>query len=244
MRLFGPLEDTLIADRRGRQCAAKQFVAALFIRFEGGGVLIGHDATISALNALTRTPFLELPDVDHASHQFAESERSAMILAAALIEDTLTRALSKLMPGIRTRQDRKAMFEANAPLQSFSAKITMAVALGIIDKDLQKKIDIIRCMRNAAAHAAAPMTYDRVEVRNAIALLFGQDRADEVATWGRVLIRITHSAVCAQIGNFVLTGNPYENFDQVFMMGQSAHAKNPGWPDTPPPQSPQDHHPS
>lgn len=146
-----------------------------------------------------------------------------MILTAALVEENLTRSLLRLMPGIKTRQEHKQLFEAEAPLQGFSAKIKIAKAIGVIDVSLAKKMDIIRSIRNAAAHAPSPMTYDCIEVRNGVALLFGQARADEVSQWSRVLMRVVHSAVCAEIGQYLLHKRPMDDFNIVFSMGQDAH---------------------
>lgn len=59
------------------------------------------------------------------------------------------------------------MFKGDAPLASFSARIRMAYALGIISKEMRADLDAIRDIRNVFAHAQKHITFDTHAVRSA-----------------------------------------------------------------------------
>ena len=92
---------------------------------------------------------------------YQESDRGAAILSATSVEDHLEWAIMQKM---RQLWDDEAahsdMFGSSGTNSTFSAKILLAYALGIIDKDAREQIDLIREVRNCCAHARLPVSFD------------------------------------------------------------------------------------
>jgi hypothetical protein len=80
-----------------------------------------------------------------------ESDRAAVILIAAVIDEKLTTILkSKLIP-VPTSDDN--FFDGvNAPISTFSSKIDLSFRLGLISAKLCRDIHLIRKIRNFFAH--------------------------------------------------------------------------------------------
>lgn len=80
-----------------------------------------------------------------------ETDRAAVILVAAIIDETLNAILkSKLIPLPSASDD---LFDGpNAPISTFSSKIDLAYRLGLISNKLCRDIHLIRKIRNSFAH--------------------------------------------------------------------------------------------
>jgi DNA-binding MltR family transcriptional regulator len=102
-----------------------------------------------------------------------ESDRGCVILGAAL----LTEALETLIRSVcrDTPKDIKStidpLFQGYAPLATFSARIQMAFALGILPRSLRDKIEIVRRMRNDFAHQWGPIDFNDPRCANRLNLL-------------------------------------------------------------------------
>jgi hypothetical protein len=81
-----------------------------------------------------------------------------------LVEQVILERLIKLS------SDRKdaIFYRMGAPLSSFSAKIEMAYALGIIANELRLTLHLIREIRNKFAHEIEALTFDHHEVAELI----------------------------------------------------------------------------
>ena len=87
-----------------------------------------------------------------------ESDRGCALVAAAYLENELT----ELLDGFFVDQAQKArdsLFDFNGPAGTFSAKIKLAYALGLISTDIQKSLDLVRGLRNEFAHLHEPLTF-------------------------------------------------------------------------------------
>lgn len=94
------------------------------------------------------------------------SDRAAAIVEATQLDARLKSAiLTKMVP--LTKGEEGALFKGDAPLASFSARIRMAYALGIISKDMRSDLDAIRDIRNVFAHAQKHITFETDAVRSA-----------------------------------------------------------------------------
>lgn len=80
-----------------------------------------------------------------------EGERAAVVLGAARLDVALERLLKKLMHHHPGGSDN--LFEPDRPLGSFSAKIALAYRLGVIDRNFEHALQMIRKIRNAFAHS-------------------------------------------------------------------------------------------
>jgi len=90
-----------------------------------------------------------------------ETDRGAVILATTAFEDELQRALLAVFQPLNSTE-KGELFGFDAPLRSFSAKIRIAYALGILDKPRKRIAEVARVMRNTCAHAGqATSFYDK-----------------------------------------------------------------------------------
>lgn len=65
-----------------------------------------------------------------------ESDRSSAILAASFLEEILEKAIKSFLI---EDQFADTLFRGHSPLSTFSAKIDVAYALGLITKDMKKQ---------------------------------------------------------------------------------------------------------
>jgi mannitol operon repressor len=87
----------------------------------------------------------------------SETDRGAALVGAALIDERLERLLSAHLAIEDLAND---LVRGNdAPLGTFSARIKMAYALGLITELEFQESNIIRRIRNEFAHAAHGMTF-------------------------------------------------------------------------------------
>lgn len=142
-----------------------------------------------------------------------ESDRGAIILAATHVEDVLELQIVNRLPVLAEDETaRKKMFEHDGILSSFSKKIEMAYAMGIVDKAYRKKIDLIREIRNACAHARFPLSMEKQVLQDACKALL-------TATWDNLpnyepsTLRNAFLLECTFIGHFILTGEKIESHE-------------------------------
>ena len=87
------------------------------------------------------------------------SDRSAAIIGAAFVEDSLQCALESRMR--LDEQTFNALFNGpNSSLGSFSSKISLGFALGLYGPLLKKDLNWIREIRNEFAHSMKPITFE------------------------------------------------------------------------------------
>jgi DNA-binding MltR family transcriptional regulator len=95
---------------------------------------------------------------------FSESDRGAVLVAAALLDD----ALEDLVRSVMSNQPdvvKKAVDPLlKSPIRSFWAKTQLAYALQLIDSDLYDALNDIRGLRNAFAHRTAPASLSDTQV--------------------------------------------------------------------------------
>lgn len=87
-----------------------------------------------------------------------ESDRGCALFAAAYLDKALSDLLYLSL--VADKQIEKDLFEGNAPLSSFSARIKLAFYLGKISKECRKDLDTIRGIRNEFAHHAQIISFD------------------------------------------------------------------------------------
>ena len=97
------------------------------------------------------------------AHYEGESDRAVVLLASSYLDAILERLLSKcLVPCKRT----KALFSGYAPLATFSARIDIAFAVGVIPNHLARDLHIIRKLRNLCAHKADKLEFSSEEIKD------------------------------------------------------------------------------
>lgn len=93
----------------------------------------------------------QLADFEEFVGQFrAESDRAAVILGAAKLDYLLFQLVDRaLVPNYSKDDD---LLDDNRPLSSFSARISLAYRLGMIDASFAKALHLVRKIRNEFAH--------------------------------------------------------------------------------------------
>jgi hypothetical protein len=82
-------------------------------------------------------------------------DRAAGIILGSLVETYLQELLLVYLPNAGP----EIFSQPNGPLTDFYAKSHLAFAMGIIPKALLKDIEVVRRVRNALAHALAPVRF-------------------------------------------------------------------------------------
>jgi hypothetical protein len=153
-----------------------------------------------------------------------ESDRGAIILASTTIEDVLEVKITERLPTlIHDDAARKKMFENDGTLATFSKKIEMAYALGIIDNDYRKKIDLIREIRNACAHARFPLSLEKKELQDACKALY-HDMWAGLVDHKPITLRHAYVGKCSFIGHYILTGEKIEGDEAQMRHFAKLHA--------------------
>ena len=98
----------------------------------------------------------------------SQTDRGTAVVAAALLEELLQHAVLDRLIELSSER-REALFDRNgAPLSTFSAKIEMSFALGVINNDARLALHVIRDIRNIFAHSIDPISFDDPEVASII----------------------------------------------------------------------------
>lgn len=87
----------------------------------------------------------------------------AMVVAAALDQLLEEALITKLVHANRKTRDK--LFGEYGALQTFSAKIDLSFALGVVDRKAYTYLTIIRKVRNCFAHADGFLDFDAPTVR-------------------------------------------------------------------------------
>ena len=93
-----------------------------------------------------------------------ESERAAVVLGAARLETALEKLICRSMiphPG-----GRDNLFDPERGLSSFLAKIAIAHRLGLIDREVERVLQLIRKIRNCFAHSIESERLSDAEHKN------------------------------------------------------------------------------
>ena len=122
---------------------------------------------------------------------FGESDRGAVLVGAAFVEHSLSRALRTVFDPEteRAATARDALFGRRGPLASGWAKTQFALAAGVIDEPLFEGIEIIRVLRNHFAHSHSRVTFADPDAQKAVQNLrrLALSSAEDIRTIRRLL---------------------------------------------------------
>lgn len=142
----------------------------------------------TALKAHGRQSIYDLPAEEHMERLDSESDRGVIILMGSYIEDALGFSLRNAFidaQGVKSETDVKdidALFDFQGPVGTFSAKIKMAYALGIISRAAREIADVFREMRNAAAHIQGDISFETASLKEAVYSIIDSDSAEFIET--------------------------------------------------------------
>jgi hypothetical protein len=98
----------------------------------------------------------------------SQTDRGAAIVSAGVLDELLELAILARLIKISSDRHESLFKRTGAPLSSFSAKIEMSFALGIISNDARLALHLVRDIRNIFAHRIEQITFDHAEVRTMI----------------------------------------------------------------------------
>lgn len=99
------------------------------------------------------------------------NDRAAGIVAATFVEDAVRWAIGGYLISALTNREEAELFNYEAPLSTFNAKIIIAHALGIFGNVARDDLVKLKNIRNAFAHAARPVLFTTPEVAQECARL-------------------------------------------------------------------------
>jgi len=114
-----------------------------------------------------------------------ESDRGAVIVAAALIEDEL-QSLIKARLVSSLEKDDELFDTPYAPISTFAAKIDLAYRLGLITFEVRKTFHLLRKMRNDFAHLTSKIDFSDNSVKNRLRELFRINEQILGAMWSAI----------------------------------------------------------
>lgn len=90
--------------------------------------------------------------------------RETAIVGVHLVEIMLERGLRRRFSHL-TKKELQELFEGFGPLSSFSAKIKVAYAIGMIPSSVKKDLEIMKEIRNAFAHSFTKLDFNQPDIR-------------------------------------------------------------------------------
>ncbi len=110
--------------------------------------------------------WLSASETDKAIIQEIETQtdRAAALIAVAYLEERLRSALDARSH--RHANVEKEIYRSSGPLGSFSAKIDLALLLGIIEPKVHNFFHTIKDIRNVFAHQAEPRDFNTQKIRD------------------------------------------------------------------------------
>jgi hypothetical protein len=97
-----------------------------------------------------------------------QSDRGAAVIAAAVLDDLLELLILERFIELGSERRESLFKRTGAPLSSFSAKIEVSYALGVISNGIRLGLHLIRDVRNEFAHRIEQVTFDHPDVAKII----------------------------------------------------------------------------
>lgn len=139
--------------------------------------MCGRKAVIRALKDMSKPFEWGNPAAveGYIESMWSENDRGVIILQGGIVEQLLEDALKAKMPHLNT-DERDKLFGYNAPITTFSNKMRVANAMGLVSRQMMGKIDLFREMRNACAHSREPISFQSDQIFNAVVCLVSDMR--------------------------------------------------------------------
>ena len=98
------------------------------------------------------------------------NDRSTIITIAAICDSALEARIAQSLPGLKggSKKDADDAFRHDGGLGTFSAKISVAFYMGLIDERTRKQLTDLRHIRNAVAHTRRRVSLADPQLRNAV----------------------------------------------------------------------------
>lgn len=182
--------------------------------------MIGHDRAIANLKALIKPRVVETDPAEHVEHLASEIDRAFIILNGSMLDDLLLSAIEPKVAGLNS-DERSRFFHFEGPAGTFSSRIKLAQRLGVIDRKTAKLMDMFREMRNAAAHAHAPLTFETKQIRDCVMALFKSQQAKKMEKWSRSDMRFVFGLAANLLSGMTIGAKKRLTLDEAFEIIQA-----------------------
>lgn len=178
---------------------------------------MSHESVVASLKALIKHDLFHITPDEFGHHVAAESDRSLIILTAAMVERFVLESLVGRMPSINS-DERNRIFNFEGPCGSFSNRIRLAQAIGVFDRPTRRQIEVVKEMRNVAAHCVSRISFDTPEVLDALTLLLPNKYHDEIRAFNREGMRYLFDRACGRLNMVIVKPEDSITYDQVMEM--------------------------
>lgn len=121
--------------------------------------------SVQSLQDLSREPPKQ-EEIDKLQDSLAEeSDRGMALISSALAELGLFWAIYRRMPYLGEEVKAQTFIGVGAPLGSFSSRIIIARAMGIIGPETETLLNQVRQIRNAFAHALRSLDFENDRIK-------------------------------------------------------------------------------
>lgn len=135
-----------------------------------------------------------------ATQMMAEKGRGAILVGAARIDTALENLLKSVMAPASPKDDN--LFKPERPLGTFSAKITLAARLSLIEKQVEKAIQAIRKTRNDFAHSFDSICISDEKYLSRLAEAYADARKNPL--WAPVETLLTEAKIEEPLRNYIV----------------------------------------
>jgi DNA-binding MltR family transcriptional regulator len=98
----------------------------------------------------------------------SQTDRGTAVIAAAVLDDLLVMLLTARFIELGSERHEALFKRIGAPLSSFSARIEVCFAVGVISNEARLAMHLIREVRNEFAHRIEQITFDHPDVATKI----------------------------------------------------------------------------
>jgi hypothetical protein len=88
------------------------------------------------------------------------NDRAAIIVGAALVEDALEQCIASRLRDPANKEERRYLFGEEGCFGTFALKICGAYFLRLIGPETKRDLDLVRRIRNKAAHEMTPISFE------------------------------------------------------------------------------------
>jgi DNA-binding MltR family transcriptional regulator len=96
-----------------------------------------------------------------------ESDRGCALVASAYLENEISQLLERFFIELSSKS-KKILFDFNGPVGTFSSKIEISFALGLITHEIKAALSLVRKVRNEFAHLHEPLDFDSDKIKQKI----------------------------------------------------------------------------
>jgi hypothetical protein len=122
-----------------------------------------------------------------------------------------------MMSGLNS-DELSRFFHFEGPGGTFSSRIKLAQGLGLVNRATGKHLDMIREMRNVAAHSNAPLTFDTRAIRLGVMSFYSSAQAAVMKRWECEYMRFVYGLNCSVLCTIIDGDTPEMSFDDGFEM--------------------------